>query len=110
MEKAKTLEGQEFEFNQYMCSRCQRMFFILSEDIVEIDEKGKFKDFRSPCCRPYESRYPPDGTMKDPTGTYIRHIKLKIVDIPDEIALVARRRRAAEKGKMAYPDPKEKEE
>lgn len=110
MKKAKSLEDMEFEFNQYMCNKCQRMFFIQSKDVVEFDEGGKFKDFRSPCCKPYPSRYPPDGSMKDPTGIYIRHIKLKIVDIPDEIALVARRRHANEKGKTAYPEPKEEED
>jgi len=109
-EKRKGLIGQEFEFNQYMCSKCRRMFFIQSDNPVGLEiEGGKFKEFRSPCCGPYQSGYPP-GTTKDPHGIYIRHIKLKVVDIPDEIALVHRRRVAAESGKVAYPDPKDEED
>jgi len=42
---------------------------------------------------------------------YIRELKLKIVEIPDEIALVAKRRYASEHGKPdPYKDKKEDDE
>lgn len=79
-----------------MCSKCRRMFFI---EVKEDDDslEMNMKTFQSPCCRPFYNKY-----MKrdqHPTGVYIRTLTMEVTDIPDEIALVNKRRVADEQGK-----------
>jgi len=108
IDMTKKLIGSTFTFRQYMCSHCQKMFFIeQKEGLTAVEKFSEFnKIYQSPCCKPFHNVHM--NRDQEPCGIYIRELKLKIVEIPDEIALVAKRRYASEHGK---PDPyKDKKE
>ena len=106
--KPRQLVGTTFTFRQYMCSHCRKMFFINQKVNLSIDEifDEERKTYQSPCCKPFTRHKSKE--LVEPHGIYIRTLKLKVTEIPDEIALVAKRRYASEHGK---PDPhKDKDE
>jgi hypothetical protein len=71
--------------------------------------KEQMRIYQSPCCKPFHNVHM--NRDQEPHGIYIRELKLKIVEIPDEIALVSKRRYASEHGKPdTYKDKKEDDE
>ena len=111
MNKSKPLVGTTFTFRQFMCSHCRRHFYIQKKEGMSSDEelREQMRIYQSPCCKPFHNVHM--NRDQEPHGMYIRELKLKIVEIPDEIALVAKRRYASEHGKPdPYKDKKEDDE
>ncbi|MBE3141388.1 MAG: hypothetical protein IMZ53_12510 [Thermoplasmata archaeon] len=107
-DKPRPLVGMTFTFKQYMCSHCQKHFFIQKKEGLSSEEefKEQMRIYQSPCCKPFHNVHM--HRDQEPHGIYIRELKLKIVEIPDEMALVAKRRYASEHGKSdPYKDAKE---
>lgn len=96
------LVGSTFVFRQYICSLCQKHFYIQVKDELTAEERfdEQMKIYQSPCCKPFHNVHM--NRDQEPHGIFIREMKMQIVEITDEIALVNKRRLAVESGK---PDP-----